>query len=533
MPKSIQTKLSDWVIKRSPPEELQTPQTLVGEVGTNELQNHIPWGTTEDAATSLHPKEKETNMNDNQDISIVDDNGMYVQKYGTRSYHFPCKQWDEFRWLKRGPVGSVLCKIFREGFDKNMFLDSKKINGRFITEGYNNWKHGTEKLLNHESSDQHNFASMKIAGLTSKPIHRYQSEYFAKSQSQARNSMRALFSSVIYLARQGLPLLGHSLEKGNFVELLDLRKSEIMGLSSWLEQSKSFTFPPIQNEILKIVSHAILRNKIKEIKTNQIFSLIINVTTDVSVKEQVSFCVRTVNDDPEIKEDFLGLYNTSSTNADSLAALILDVFKRFDLELSSVRGQCYDGASNMSGKLTGVSTQIQEMEKRAIYVHCYAHSLNLAVQDVIRNEELLRDCLSYVNDIGVLLKGSAKRFWETFRKMENLEFARNASDFSPNVRLHDRCPISIDILVRFICHVLLHGHQLTTSNGTGPRKNLIVVPHLELNPPEFEELGFVPFTLIDTRDDFLEMMADTNQQQIISLDYEFPKEHSYYGSKIE
>ncbi|CAG7717593.1 unnamed protein product [Allacma fusca] len=78
-----------------------------------------------------------------------------------------------------------------------------------------------------------------------------------------------------------------------------------------------------------------------------------------------------------------------------------------------------------------------------------------------------------------------------------------------------------------------HGHQLTTSNGTGPRKNLIIVPHLELNSPESEELGFVPFTLIDTRDDFLEMMADTNQQQIISLDYEFPKEHSYYGSKIE
>ncbi|CAG7667378.1 unnamed protein product, partial [Allacma fusca] len=347
-----QTKLSDWVIKRSQPEELPTPQKLVGEVRTDELQNHIPWGTTEDASASLHPKEKETNMNDNQDLSIVDDNGMYVQKSGTRSYHFPCKWWDEFQWLKRGPIRSVLCKICREGFDKNLFLDSKKINGRFITEGYNNRKHGAEKRWNHARSDQHNFASMKIAGLKSKPIHTYQSEYIAKSQSEARNSMRAVFSSVIYLARQGLPLLER------------------------------------------------------------------NSQNYVAGKDQVSFCVRTVNDDLEIKEEVLGLYNTSCTNADSLVALILDVLKRSDLELSSVRGQCYDGASNMSGKLTGVSTQIQEMEKRAIYVHCYAHSLNLAVQDVIRNEELLRDCLSYVNDIGVLLKGSAKRL-NTYKEILN------------------------------------------------------------------------------------------------------------------
>lgn len=33
----------------------------------------------------------------------------------------------------------------------------------------------------------------------------------------------------------------------------------------------------------------------------------------------------------------------------------------------------------MAGHVTGVSTRIADFEKRALFVHCLAHSLNLAV----------------------------------------------------------------------------------------------------------------------------------------------------------
>lgn len=42
-------------------------------------------------------------------------------------------------------------------------------------------------------------------------------------------------------------------------------------------------------------------------------------------------------------------------------------------------GQGFDGASNMSGKFNGVQAIIREQYPQAIYVHCAAHSLNLAV----------------------------------------------------------------------------------------------------------------------------------------------------------
>ena len=57
------------------------------------------------------------------------------------------------------------------------------------------------------------------------------------------------------------------------------------------------------------------------------------------------------------------------------------------------RGQCYDGASTMSGSRSGVSTQIAGIEPRALYTHCYGHSLNLATQDAIKGVKLMADTL--------------------------------------------------------------------------------------------------------------------------------------------
>ena len=45
------------------------------------------------------------------------------------------------------------------------------------------------------------------------------------------------------------------------------------------------------------------------------FSIIVDETTDVSTKEQVSICLRWVSEDLMPCEDFLGLYETSSTTA--------------------------------------------------------------------------------------------------------------------------------------------------------------------------------------------------------------------------
>ena len=59
----------------------------------------------------------------------------------------------------------------------------------------------------------------------------------------------------------------------------------------------------------------------------------------------------------EVCEDCIGLYATERTNANRLTKLIKDVLLRSSFLLSCCRGQCYDGAANMSGRRSGVPTQ--------------------------------------------------------------------------------------------------------------------------------------------------------------------------------
>ena len=50
--------------------------------------------------------------------------------------------------------------------------------------------------------------------------------------------------------------------------------------------------------------------------------------------------------------------------------------------------QCYDGASVMSGQHRGVQSIVQEAYPNAHYVHCYAHQLNLVLQQAISKSVL-------------------------------------------------------------------------------------------------------------------------------------------------
>ncbi len=52
-----------------------------------------------------------------------------------------------------------------------------------------------------------------------------------------------------------------------------------------------------------------------------------------------------------------------------------------------------DVASTMAGSKAGVAVQIQELEPRAVFTHCYGHALNLAVSDTIKQSPVMKDCL--------------------------------------------------------------------------------------------------------------------------------------------
>ena len=141
-----------------------------------------------------------------------------------------------------------------------------------------------------------------------------------------------------------------------------------------------YTHSDVQNEILNIMATLTLQEMLKVIQDRKFFSIIADEGTDVSNKEQLSFCLRTVDDDLNSFEDFIGFHQLENIKSDIIVRAIKDILLRINLNLENCRGQTYDGASNMMGKKSGVSTQILADQPKAVAVHCQGHSLSLSVK---------------------------------------------------------------------------------------------------------------------------------------------------------
>ena len=148
--------------------------------------------------------------------------------------------------------------------------------------------------------------------------------------------------------------------------------------------------------------------------------------TSVSNKEHVSICIRSVDPVTLIaREDFCGFYEVPNIKSDTIVKVIKDALIRFCLPLKNLRGQTYDGASNMMGKKSGVATQIKAIQPKALATHCHGHSLNLAVKDVTQDVKILKNTMGTVGEICILVKFSPKREHMLGNIQDNIEGVEN------------------------------------------------------------------------------------------------------------
>ncbi|KAJ1699279.1 hypothetical protein LUZ63_007791 [Rhynchospora breviuscula] len=146
--------------------------------------------------------------------------------------------------------------------------------------------------------------------------------------------------------------------------------------------------PPIQKDIIKAAAIE-TTNKIMEELGDDLFSVLVDESRDVSCKEQMAVLLRYVSKQGSIVERFLAVVHVKETTSMSLKESLEELFCRHKLSFSRLRGQGYDGASNMRGEFNGLKALILNENSSAYYVHCFAHQL----QFTEANTELLR-CMS-------------------------------------------------------------------------------------------------------------------------------------------
>ena len=125
---------------------------------------------------------------------------------------------------------------------------------------------------------------------------------------------------------------------------------------------------------------------IRKVNVAKWFTLIADEVTDVSNKEILSLVLRYVDPDTLlVQEDLVGFFecDTGITRR-GLANKITSCLRSFNLDLSNLRGQAYDGAGNMAGCVNGTATLITNEYPQALYLHCASHCLNLAVVKTLK-----------------------------------------------------------------------------------------------------------------------------------------------------
>ncbi|XP_039804871.1 zinc finger MYM-type protein 1-like [Panicum virgatum] len=111
----------------------------------------------------------------------------------------------------------------------------------------------------------------------------------------------------------------------------------------------------------------------------------------------------------EIKERLIDVVHVKETSASCLKANIDHVFAKYGLSFKQVRGQGYDGASNMRGEFNGLRALIMRENSSTYYIHCFAHQLQLVIVAVAKKNDDSSDFFDMVSLLLTVAGASCKR----------------------------------------------------------------------------------------------------------------------------
>ncbi|XP_076348043.1 zinc finger MYM-type protein 1-like [Tachypleus tridentatus] len=336
-----------------------------------------------------------------KDLSQLPDSGptcpdlkrYLATEYSGQSRSFNNNWHDQHSWLEYSVTqDAAFCFAYRF-FSHTHF---SKIEKSFTHEGFRNWKKATTLLKSHDNSAEHKFvmqtwAEFKLQKTKDARIQHALDASHAKIVEEKRHYIRAVIDALLYTAYQNEAQRGHREgsqldNRGNFLELLDMisRYDDIVKKKLSGPGNAKYTHHDIQNELLDIIAGMIRKDISKEVMKAEHFALMVDKTKDVSKQEQLSIGVRYLHQQ-SLHEELLDFTAAEGLDADSLLKKIMETLAKCGIDYNVCIGQCYDGAAVMSGHISGVEEKFRREVSQAVYVHCYAHRLNLVLVDCVHN----------------------------------------------------------------------------------------------------------------------------------------------------
>ncbi|KAG8633695.1 hypothetical protein MANES_18G139666v8 [Manihot esculenta] len=209
-----------------------------------------------------------------------------------------------------------------------------------------------------------------------------------KSKIEYRCRLNASIVCLHYLLMQGLAFRGNneseeSLNQGNFIELLKVLVSCNEEINNVVlknaPENLKLIVPTIKKDIINACAVEITNVIIRDLE-DDLFSILVDECRDVSVKEQMGVVIRYFNEFGCVVERFFSIVHS--------------LFSTHGLSVSSLRGQGYDGVSNMRGEFNGLKSLILREISSVYYVHTFfntvAHLYNV-VRGSCKRRDMLRE----------------------------------------------------------------------------------------------------------------------------------------------
>ncbi|KAK1395010.1 Repressor of the inhibitor of the protein kinase-like protein [Heracleum sosnowskyi] len=311
-------------------------------------------------------------------------------EFGNQRRRFQASWFNTFKWLEysiaKDAAFCFLCYLFENDASSQH---------AFTIDGFKSWKRVNDNercaFLVHigGSNSPHKKAIKSLEGLknVTRHIDKVINCQSLEDVKKNRLRLRATIEAVRYLSLQACALHGHdessnSRNRGNLIEMVKTFGRLSPDISNVIlenaPKNATYTSPKVQKDILHIFSSKV-RNKIRNEVGDSKFCILVDEAIDASQKEQMTIVLRFVDVYGVIRERFFDIVNVIDTTSSTLKKELSNVLTRNNLSIQSMRGQGYDGASNMRGAFNGLHALFLRDCPYAYYVHCFAHRLQLAL----------------------------------------------------------------------------------------------------------------------------------------------------------
>ena len=381
-------------------------------------------GKDQSSASASTSKEKDMPPKTKEKDQCKEDEQTQTCKF-TR--HFHPSLYEKAEWLCGCQVKNAFfcfpCVLFCKGSErKSPWVD---------LDGIRDVNNLPNKIKKHSQAASHLDAAVKWKCLGVRANIGAQIDEGARKAMCARNKAvdcnRRVLSMIIdcirFCGAFELPLRGHNekADSGNpgvFLGMVDFTASLNGAMAEHLRTATVFkgTSATIQNDILQCILHVCYERIHEELAEAEYVAVQADDTTDVSVHTQSVLVYRYIikrGGEYVVVERFYSFTELGGGTASHIAnAVLIQLNKVFvtDEQKQKLIAQTYDGASVMSGKISGVQALVKAEYPNAHFVHCHAHQFNLIMQQACCRVICVKVFFMNLRAFSTFFSRSPKRF---------------------------------------------------------------------------------------------------------------------------